>query len=146
VAQYFPPADSLRTVRVFSPGVVADVEVVGFRTIPSDVYGRVAIEAEMWENEDWEALVDPMARGIEMVMADDRVAAMSYEEDVLPNGLLVDLMVITVQAQGSRPGQFGPFYGETRARTEWFGNPAQDAIINPRIAAEYARVLNYANA
>lgn len=132
--------DSYRTVQVFS-GFAIDVEVVGFVTQPSQVYGRVAVPLTDWQADQAIAIIDPIAAGIESRMSDTRIAGMRYEEDVDASGQLVANMVITVQAPNAQPGQPGPFYGEVSAPTYAFGaGQGASYLIDVPIAAEYARL------
>lgn len=133
--------DAFRTVQVFGPGIIADVMDVGFVVSPLDVYARVQFTIDQWQGDEYLPILQAMGDAIERIMAYPEVAAMAFEQDVNPSGLLKDVMVITVQAPSTQPGQFGPFYGEVRVPTYAFSAGAgTDYLINTPIAAELARL------
>jgi hypothetical protein len=133
--------DAYRTVQVFGPGTVADVMDIGFVIHPSETYGRVQVEISQWTDGTYESILDRMATGVERALGYAEVAAISFEQDVAPSGLLKDVFVVTVQAQPSQPGQFGPFYGEVRIPSYAFSTgQGTDTLVNNPIAAELARL------
>lgn len=133
--------DAYRTVQVFGPGIIADVMDIGFVVYPSETYGRVQVEISQWTDGTYESILDRMAEGIGRVLGYPEVAAIAFEQDVTPAGLLKDIFVVTVQAQPSQVGQFGPFYGEVRIPSYAFSTgQGADTLINQPIAAELARL------
>lgn len=139
MADYYT-TDSYRTVQVLAPNTALEVEEVGFNVLPANIYARVAIPRDDWLAGDYDKYLGPMADGIASVAEDDRVAALYFEQDVSPSGLLIDNMVIVVQVRGTQAGQFGPFQGEVRAPTYAFAGQGRDYLVNIPIAEEAARL------
>lgn len=133
--------DSYRTVQVFGPGIIADVMDIGFVIYPSQTYGRVQVEISQWTDGTWESILDSLATGLERTLTHPEVAAITFQQDVTPSGLLKDVFVVTVQAPSSQPGQFGPFYGEVTIPSFAFSaGQGVDQLVNAPIAAELARL------
>lgn len=146
MAQHYEPADSYRTVQVLVPGVPLQVEEIGFFTLPSRIYARVALPEDLWEEGEFNSKIDAMAVGIEATMDDAEVIDMYFEQDISAAGLLIDQMVIVVQVPPTRSTQPGPFRGEVRAPTYAFEGQARDYLVNPKLAAEVQRLRNLAAA
>lgn len=146
MAQNYEPADSTRSVQVLVPGVPIQVEEIGFFTLPSRVYARVALPEDLWEEGSFNSKIDAMAVGIEATMDDAEVVDMFFEQDISTSGLLIDQMVIVIQVPAVRPTQPGPFRGEVRAPTYAFEGQARDYLVNPLVAAEIQRLRALASA
>lgn len=140
MAAQWQASDSYRTVQVLGPSSVQQVEEVGFIVQPWEVFARVAVDLGNWLEDRAASVIQPIADGIDIVMGWDEVAGMYFEQDVNASGLVVDQMVIVVQA--TAPGQYAPgaLTGEVRVRTYQFAGQALDYFVSPPVQRELARL------
>jgi len=80
----------VRSVQVLSPTQVLPVQQIGIRTSPSAVYVEYPVPLSLWDGTDAPAVLEPLAQGIEGVIAQGLCSGGSYVQDYDKNGLLVD--------------------------------------------------------
>lgn len=87
----------IRTVQVLGPTQVIPVQQAGIRTSPSGVYVEYPVPLPMWRENRGAAVLEPLADGIEGVIAQGLCVGGSYVQDYDNNGLLVDYFEAIVE-------------------------------------------------
>lgn len=138
MAQNYTVISSFATVQVIDPTTVVDVLRIGFRTIPSGIYGRANapykdVGGFKVADADQAAslFIGPLATGIERAVGTGRVSGMSAVEDTNASGLLVDYMDVTVFYSPNTPAQ--PLTFEAVVRIPVFAFEGEDAFFGPLV-------------
>lgn len=110
-----------RSVQVLSSTNVLDVQVIGFNTLPSDVYVEMPVPYAAWKALQTDFFVGPFALEIEGWLATDGVAGASWVQDIDANGLLVDYIEFTLEVPPASTVQTGPMTTTVQVPFTYFG-------------------------
>jgi hypothetical protein len=90
VAANYYVYSQLRSVRVISSTYAQNVEIVGIKTLPTQLYVEYPVDLKDWADTQGRDVLEPLAAQIEQQISEGLATGGSFAQDVDENGLLVD--------------------------------------------------------
>lgn len=104
-------AQSERRDIQITPAGAVPVERVTAQTTPNGVYFDYLVPLAQWEAQGSDAVIAPIAEGIESYYAAWNAVAANYREELDGNGYVTFWLDFTIEVPSGRPDQVGPFQG-----------------------------------
>lgn len=142
MAESYDVVEQFRTVQVYSPTIVIDVEQVGFVTKPHGVYAVAQVPVDAWEAQGAARFIAPIANGIEGLWRFEGVQDAVYVEEVTAAGLLRPELDVVVGIESPNLALPAPMTGLARIGIYTFlGGEGQAIVHSEAIAAVRTALL-----